>query len=246
MTPKLPPDNVRGPVQLGRRDLAALCAFSTAAVCDAIAELAPERRPFGFTTEPLFAARPQLGPVVGYACTAAVRTSASPSLLADDKQASTLGWLEHLSGAPKPAVAVVQDLDGGRTACCDRLLAHMHAALGCEGLITDGAVRDLDRLPEAFGVLAAAVRPSRGRLRWVVKGATVNVAGLAVSDGDIVHADANGAVVIPADLVRDIPAAVEHARAHDAEMLDACRRPGVGFAALRPLLLGHRQTRWCS
>ena len=248
MTPKLPPDNARGPVPLGRRDLAALRAFSTPAICDAIAELAPERRGYGFTTERLIAIRPELAPTIGYACTATVRTSgqAASSLLDDE---GFLAWLDHVSRSRKPAVAVIQDADAarpGRAACWGASLAALHAALGCEGLVTDGAIRQAALLPADFQVLAGGVRPSGGGLRFMSAGGTVNVAGLAVTDGDLLHADRHGVVVIPEDLVREIPRVIEHSRAHDREILAACRSPGIDFAMLRSLLIGQRQTRWCS
>ena len=247
MTPKLPPDNSRGAVPLGRRDLAALRAFGTAAICDAVAELAPERRGSGFTIAPLFAARQDLPPVVGYACTAAIRTAAPPH--ADAETSDLLTWLEHVAGAGKPTVAVIQDIDGPRHgigACCDRALASMHAALGCEGLLTDGAIRDVALLPAGLQALSSGIKPSHGWLRWVAIGGPVNVAGLAVSEGEIVHLDSEGAVTVPADLVREIPAAIEHARAQQAELLAICRRPDIHFTLLEPLLHGQRQTRWCS
>ena len=248
MTPRLPPENARGDVPLGRREITALRAFSTAALCDAIAELAPERRGFGFTTEPLIALRPDLPPVIGYACTATIRTAGPP----EDAAAASAGriaWMEHVARGAKPTVAVVQDVDGNnraRAAFWGEVLAAMHAALGCEGLVTDGAVRDMRRSPPGFAVLAGGARPSHGWAHWVSFGGTVNVAGLTVTDGRTVPVHRTAAVLVPADLVREIPDAVEHARAHNAELLDVCRRPGPGFAALKPLLLGQRQTRWCS
>jgi regulator of RNase E activity RraA len=244
LTPKLPPENARGSVPLGRRDLAALRAFSTPAVCDAIAELAPEYRACGFTSGSLQAMRSGLPPIVGYACTAAVRTAAVPP---PDMDIETLTWIEHLSESAMPAIAVVQDLDGrhSRGACWDGLLAAMHVALGCVGLVTDGTIRGLGGFPGGFQVLAAGMRPSAAWPHYVEIGGQVAIAGLTVTRGDILHADASGAVVVPAELVRDIPDAIGHIRAHDAEILAACRAPGVSFETIKPLLLGHRQTRWC-
>ena len=247
MTPKLPPENARGSVPLGRRDLAALRAFSTAAVCDAVAELAPERRGFGYTTGPLLAARSDLPPVVGYACTATVQTAAPPHDGSED--AALLAWLEHVAGAAKPAIAVIQDIDGRRDgigACWDKILGAIHVALGCEALLTDGAIRDVTGLPAGFQLLSSGIKPAQGWLQWHAFGGTVNVAGMTVTEGEIIHLDRHGAVIVPAELVREIPAAIEHSRAQHAELLAICARPDIDFAALEPLLRGQRQTRWCS
>ncbi len=248
MTPRLPPDNARGAVPLGRRDLEALRAFSTATVCDAIAELAPERRGLGFTTDPLVAARPTLPPIAGYARVAAIRTAAPSGLPAAEETARTREWLDHVAHGPRPAIIVLQDLDGprhGHGACWDGVLATIHAALGCVGVLTDGAVRDMDLMPEGFQALAAAVKPSRGWLHWVRIGGTVNLAGMEVADDDVLHADASGAVVVPSELVREVPGSAARLRAQDAELLAACRRPGVEFADIKAALLGRRPSRWC-
>src|SRR3546814_19978845 len=78
-------------------------------------------------------------------------------------------------------------------------------ALGCAGVVTDGAIRDLGMLPGDIQFLHRGAKPSHGWLHVVAIGCEVNVAGMTVADGDIVHADRHGAVVVPQDVVRDIP-----------------------------------------
>ncbi len=58
-----------------------LQSFDTPTVCNALEALAPARRGYGYTTEPLFCARPGLPPVVALARTATIR-SEHPSDLA--------------------------------------------------------------------------------------------------------------------------------------------------------------------
>ena len=244
MTPNLPPANARGALPLGRRELEALRVFSTPAVCDAIAELAPERRASGFTTGRLFAARPGLAPMVGYACTATVRSAAPAG--PEPEAADLRGWLEAIGQGRKPVILALQELDGrDARACCGAALAHMLAALGCVGLLTDGALCGLPRLPEGFQALAGGVRPAGGWPCCLSAGGRVTVAGLRIAEGDILHADASGAVLVPPDLVRAIPDHIAHMRDRDAGLLAECRRPGVEFDRLKAVLVGRRQTRWC-
>jgi regulator of RNase E activity RraA len=54
----------------------------------------------------------------------------------------------------------------------------------------------------------------------------VNVAGMAVRTGDLIHADRHGAVVVPLQCVPGLPAACRTAAAREAPILAAAREPG--------------------
>ena len=55
---------------------------------------------------------------------------------------------------------------------------------------------------------------------------------MAVCDGDIVHADRHGAIVIPADLLEKMPAAIDFMARKEKVILDAARKPGFSVATL--------------
>ena len=67
--------------------IAVLKSVDTPTVCNALELLAPERRGYGFTTKPLVCTRPELGPVVGIARTATIRTAHPPDSDADQAYA---------------------------------------------------------------------------------------------------------------------------------------------------------------
>jgi hypothetical protein len=52
-----------------------LQSFDTPTVCNALEALAPGRRGYGYTTEPLFCLRPALKPLVAVARTATIRSA---------------------------------------------------------------------------------------------------------------------------------------------------------------------------
>jgi regulator of RNase E activity RraA len=82
-------------------------------------------------------------------------------------------------------------------------------ARGAVGVVVDGLVRDQRRITEmGFPVFARGGRPtdSLGRIRMVEHDVPVVVGGVQVSPGDLVVADIDGVVVVPAE------AAVEVAR----------------------------------
>ena len=56
-------------------DLQKLTVWDTPTICNALELIVPERRGFGFTTEPLIALDPGLPPICGFARTATIRAA---------------------------------------------------------------------------------------------------------------------------------------------------------------------------
>jgi regulator of RNase E activity RraA len=56
-------------------------------------------------------------------------------------------------------------------------------------------------------------------------GAEIEVLGMRVRSGDIVHADRHGAVVVPAAAVAGLPAAAQEITRREARILDVARGP---------------------
>lgn len=97
---------------------------------------------------------------------------------------------------------------------------------GVEGVIVDGACRDLDEAIELdFPVYAAGAVPTtaRGRVREASWNRPITVAGVGVRPGDCVIADASGVVFIPADRLAEILAAAGEIVARERAMADAVR-----------------------
>ena len=64
-------------------------------------------------------------------------------------------------------------------------------------------------------------------------GGTVSVAGMIVSPNDVIHADRHGAVVIPAEAIKDLPAAVALLARREKVIIDAAKAPGFSITRLR-------------
>ncbi|HIL19602.1 MAG TPA: RraA family protein, partial [Gammaproteobacteria bacterium] len=54
-------------------------------------------------------------------------------------------------------------------------------------------------------------------------GCEVNIFSMVVNPGDIIHADRHGAVVIPLDAVKALPAAIDLLTRREAVILEAAR-----------------------
>src|SRR6476620_9281302 len=217
-------------------DLEALKAFDTPTICNALELVAPARRAVGFTRRPLFAAFPEMKPVVAYARTAIIRSREPHPRSRDEATRVRLAYYEHIAAAPLPSIAIIQDIDApdqGFGAFWGEVQSNVHKGLGCAGVITDGSVRDLDAMAPGFFVLAGSVMPSHAHVHLVEFGGTVSIAGMVVSANDVIHADRHGAVVVPHDVVDKIPAAVDLLARRERVIIEASKQPGFSIERLR-------------
>src|SRR5712672_3729883 len=217
-------------------DLEVLRAFDTPTICNALELVAPARRAIGFTRRPLFAAFPEMKPVVVFARTAIIRSREPHPRSREEAKEVRLGYYEHIADEPLPSIAVIQDIDAPDTgfgAFWGEVQTHVHKGLGCTGVITDGSVRDLDAMASGFFVLAGSIMPSHAHVHLVEFGGTVSVAGMIVSANDIIHADRHGAVVIPADAVAKLPEAIDVLARREKVLIEASKQPGFSIERLR-------------
>ena len=220
----------------GRAALEALRQFDTPTICNGLELVVPERRALGFTRQPMVCPLPERGPIVGWARTATIR-AAAPASESEDTNAMMAQYYRRLEDAPKPAITVIQDLDHERGigAFWGEVNTTIHQRLGVAGVVTDGSIRDLDMLAPDFFLLAGSVRPSHAHVRVVGVGQPVDLFGMTVADGDLIHADRHGAVVVPSDRIADLLQAIDTVIAKERRILDACGRDDFSVDVLQAL-----------
>lgn len=92
---------------------------------------------------------------------------------------------------------------------------------GIEGVVIDGACRDIDDIRKAgLWVASRHLTPRTGkrRLRLGSFGATVQAGGVRVTGGDLVVGDATGVVVIPRERLDEVLAVAERVLGKDTRM----------------------------
>jgi len=215
--------------------LETLRKYDTPTICNGLEIVVPERRALGFTTTQMVSCNPKLPPIVGYARTTTIRAVAPSSLPANEMKEKRLAYYEYVASGPMPAIPVLQDIDAtpGFGAFWGEVQSNVHKGLGCPGAVTNGSIRDLDALAEGFHLIGGEVGPSHAHVHVVSIGAQVNIFGMVVNDGDLVHADRHGAVVIPHAAAAKLPAAISVIEHKEALILKAARSPGFTVAALR-------------
>jgi regulator of RNase E activity RraA len=215
------------PQQVSLADLEALIAFDTPTICNALEGLAPETRARGYTTHPFVCGFPHMKPVVGYARTAAIRSARPSGLSAAEQTRIRDDYYRSIDAGPRPALVVIQDLDtdAGTGAFWGEVQSAIHVGLGIGGLLTNGSVRDLDQWAPGFQFLAAKISASHAYAHPVSVGGEIEVLGLRVREGDLIHADRHGAVIVPLDWVGALPAAARKVAAREARILAVARGP---------------------
>jgi regulator of RNase E activity RraA len=225
---------------LTQADLDALKQYDTPTICNALEIVAPERRTIGFTTEEFSCLDPSLPPIVGYARTATIHAHEAPRLSAEEVRSKRIAYYEYIAAGPAPSIIVIQDLDEqpGFGAFWGEVNTTVHQALGALGAITNGSFRDIDASAPGFQLLGGKIGPSHAHVHTVDWDVHVSIYGMSVNPGDLIHADRHGAVVIPIEAARDLPAAAELLGRREKVILDACKQPDFNIDTLRDAIRG--------
>lgn len=221
--------------KIAAEDLARLAEWDTPTICNGLELIDLKRRLSGYTIQPFACVRPDAKPMVGYARTATIRAGSTPTETPEEITAARQAYYAYIDQGPKPSITVIQDLDSepGCGAWWGEVNSAIHLGLGSLGTITNGSIRDLADFAPGFQGLAGKIGPSHAHVRVTGHGGTVEVHGMTVRDGDIVHADCHGGVVVPADAVAKLPEAIDLIARREAVLLTAARTPGFDIEKLR-------------
>ena len=176
---------------------------------------------------------PDLGRVVGFAttCTIVEFDEAFPP-----DPVERFRWLESIAQSHKPTICVVADHchRKGWSSHWGEIVGTQVQTLGASAIITDGAVRDLEAL-HAMGmkVWSEHVVVSHGYIDVGQANIPVMVGGLWVHPGDLLHADCNGVVSIPQEILADLPGMIDEVLSNEAETLEHLRSHGYDLEAHR-------------
>lgn len=139
--------------------------------------------------------------------------------------------------APHLGTALIEQLEPGEVILVDAggrtdvsswggILTAAALEAGCAGVVIDGACRDIHE-SEAFGLpvfgRTVVPRSARGRIVQLGMDETVTLCERQVASGDLVVADACGAVVVPAQVAESVVELAERIAAREADMLRAVR-----------------------
>jgi regulator of RNase E activity RraA len=217
--------------------LKALGTFGTCAVANAIECFDVRLRNEGFTRDPLHCQFPELPPMVGYAVTLRVHSSNPP--MGGGTYEQRTDWWDELEAVPGPRVVVIQDAD--RRPGVGAFIGEVHAAilqaLGCIGVVTNGAVRDVQTVRRfGFQLFSGSLSVSHAYMHVSEVNMAVEIAGLRILPGDLIHGDQHGIIRIPPQVAPELPEVLARLDRREQAILDYCRSANFSKAELKKLL----------
>ena len=177
----------------------------------------------GFTDMTIRALFPELGVLCGYAVT--VHADASTPGKPYDWEGL---WKTYaaVAASPKPAVLVIKDVGPAplRSAHMGEVMVSVSQRLGAIGAITDAGFRDVNEVRAlGFHYFARGTVASHGNCRILGAGMTVEVGGMKVMPGDLIHGDINGLLNIPLTLAPKVLEEAHKVREREAVVLSYIR-----------------------
>jgi len=190
---------------LALADFEALRKLDACTLANAIEAFAGRLRNEGFMDSSVRALFPHFPPMLGYAATVTIRGSAPPT--ADSRYPDRTDWWDYILSLPAPRVVVISDSSSrpGLGSLVGAVHMNILRALDCVGVVTNGSVRDLPAASEAgFHYFAANPSVSHAYVHIVEFGQPVEVGGLAIGSGDLLHGDLHGVQSVPLAIAGDI------------------------------------------
>jgi 4-hydroxy-4-methyl-2-oxoglutarate aldolase len=210
-----------------------LKTVDTATLANAIELLNLRPRSEGFASLDLKCLFPEFGSMCGYAVTANAETVTQGSPKTEE---AFVELFEAVERCPKPAVVVLQEIGGDRDRAthAGEMMATIFTRLGAIGLVSDCGVRDLTAVRKiGFHYFARGAVASHASYRIVRTGVPVEITGVTIHPGDMLHADENGLITVPESSRERLPELVEKILSKERALLDFVRASGFTASQLR-------------
>lgn len=224
---------------LSFEQLEALRRLDACLLANAIEAFHERLRNEGFVDHTVRCLFPRLQPMLGYAATLRIRGSSPPTT--DGIYPDRTDWWDYVNSLPAPRVLVVQDTATrpGLGSLVGAVHMNILRALHCVGVVTNGSVRDIPAAESAgFHFFAGSVSVSHAYVHIVDFGSQVELGGLKINSGDLLHGDLHGVQSIPLDIAPKVPAVAAEIAAREQALIALCRSPGVSLEQLRTALAG--------
>lgn len=171
---------------------------------------------------------------VGYAVTSKVRCADPP--MKGYSYYDLADWWELIAKAPAPRIAVIEDTDKvpGAGAVLSDIHAHVLAALDCQAVVTNGAVRNIPQLAAmGFTAFSSAVTMSHAYVHMTAHEIPVQIYGLTIAPSDLLYLDIHGVLSVPEEAIPDILRIAGEQAVAERRMIDLCQSGSATIEKLR-------------
>ncbi len=215
---------------ISKATMEALGKIDTPSICNAIEGFNVRPKNDGFMLPEIKGVFRSLPPAVGYAVTGVI-SAAQP----EGRNVSREDWWDLIVSVPEPRFIVLHDIDNPPLgAYWGEVQGNIHKALGAVGVATDGTVRDIDEVEElGFQFFAKEVSASHAYVHLVEIGIPVNIGGLTVNTGDLLHGDKHGVTNIPFEIAEQIPDMVQTIADYEQQTIGLCQSSEFSLEKLK-------------
>jgi 4-hydroxy-4-methyl-2-oxoglutarate aldolase len=194
--------------RLTPQQLEELRAIDSPTIANAIEHFKVRPRVSGYAGAGLRCLIPGMGTMLGYAVTC----KGDSTTEGKDRRDHADLYRAIASVQPLPAVVVIGD-DGDPSridlSChAGEMMATTMKRVGAIGLITNGGIRDIKEVTAlgGFHYFGRGLVVAHGQPCIYDVGATVDICGMEVRPGDLLHGDENGVTVVPAEIADQVVA----------------------------------------
>ncbi|MDL2258192.1 RraA family protein [Eubacteriales bacterium OttesenSCG-928-K08] len=207
---------------LTKEQLEELREFDTPTVWNALEGFKLRSNTVGFTYPGLRLQTPNAKPMIGYAVTARISGMEAPNA---EQKNMLFDFFENIYNADFPTIAVMEDVDERPIGSFwGEVQATTCKALGAVGTLTQGGVRDLNEVgPLGFYFFSTEIMVARAESHIIEQNCPVQICGMPVNPGDLIHADCHGAVTIPKEAAPALAEACRRVANAELFVLDPCR-----------------------
>ena len=191
---------------LTRDQLETLRAIDAPTIANAIEHFKVRPRVSGYAGASVRCLNPGLGTMLGYAVTC----KGDSTTEGKDRREHTALYRAINALQPLPAVVVIGD-DGDPAkidlSChAGEMMATTMKRVGAVGLVTNGGLRDIVEIRAlgGFHYFGRGLVVAHGQPCIYDVGATVNIGGMEVKSGDLLHGDENGITVVPPEIAAEV------------------------------------------
>jgi 4-hydroxy-4-methyl-2-oxoglutarate aldolase len=218
--------------------------IDSCAVANAIETFGVRLRNTGFADASVRCILEEFPPLVGYAATVRVRTSDPP--MEGDNYYYRLDWLDHVMSIPSPRILAVQDIDRhpGLGSFVGVVHINILQALACVGVVTNGAVRNVEAARALkFQLFAGNPTVSHAFAHVFDFGGPVQIGHMAVRPGDLLHGDRHGIQTIPIEIAREVPDIAKRLLDEEREIIELSRSSSFTVESFRAAIAALREKR---
>lgn len=219
----------------------ALRRIDACTLANAIETFHERLRNEGFVAPGLHCLFPRFQPMLGYAATIKIRGAAPPTT--DGIYPDRTDWWDYIVALPAPRVVVVEDVSSrpGFGSLIGAVHMNILRALHCVGVVTNGSVRDIPAAESAgFHLFAGNIAVSHAYVHIVEIGKAIEIGGLSIHSGDLLHGDLHGVQSIPLSIAAEVPSRAAEISAHEQALIALCRSPHFSIEKMRKAVAGSR------